>query len=146
MAALSSTGLRNGLLITGSFRTLLSGTGEIRIYAGPVPASADAATTGATLLVTIRKNGTDPITFSATATDGVLPKTVGEAWSGVNAATGSPSFYRLVLTADDNAASTTAVRLQDTVATAGAGINLTAASLTSGATQTLDYYTVALPV
>ena len=145
MTIKASTGLRNGTLATGSLRSLLNG-GRINIYAGAEPASADADLGGATLLcaVTVNSTGTG-INFDTAASGGVLQKAPGEVWSGVNAATGVASFYRHVAAGDAGDASTTAARLQGTIGIAGADLNLSSTSLTSGATQTIDYYSVALP-
>lgn len=145
MTIKASTGLRDGTLVTGSLRSLLNG-GRINIYAGAEPATADAALGGATLLcaVTVNSTGTG-INFDTTASGGVLQKAPGEVWSGVNAATGVASFYRHVAAGDAGDASTTAARLQGTIGIAGADLNLSSTSLTSGATQTIDYYSVALP-
>lgn len=139
-----STGLVNAMLSSGSLKSIFDPGSEIRIYDGPVPADADAAIGGATLLVTI-KNGSSGITFEATPSGGILEKNASETWGGTNVATGSPSFYRHVLTADDGALSTTAPRYQGTVAVAGADMNLTNSMLTSGAPQTLPAHAVALP-
>ncbi|MFM9922751.1 hypothetical protein VLK31_07155 [Variovorax sp. H27-G14] len=138
-----STGLRNYLLSTGSLKAALAG-GEIRIYSGTVPATADDAIGSAVLLVTIKNAGAG-INFDTAAAAGVLPKAPGETWTGVNVATNSSSFFRHVLAADTGASSTTAARIQGTCAVAGADLNLTSTSLTSGATQTIDSYTVAQP-
>lgn len=135
MAVKLSTALRNALLATSSFRGVFHGTSEIRIYAGPVPASADAATTGATLLVTIRKDGADPLGFEVSATDGVLLKAAAEAWEGTVDASGTASFYRLVLTADADDLSTTAPRQQGTVGVGGADLVVTSTALTASANQ-----------
>lgn len=140
-----STGLRNALLSSNNLKAIFDAGSEIRIYGGTVPADADAAIPGgATLLVTI-KNGSSGITFAAAAAGGVLEKSAAETWSGINVATGAPTFYRHVLTADAGAASTTAPRYQGNVGVAGADMNLTSSTLTSGATQTLDYHAVAIP-
>lgn len=138
-----STGLRNALLSGGSLKATLDG-GEIRIYSGTVPADADASIGSATLLVTI-KNGGSGINFASSAASGVLNKAAAETWSGTNAATGTASFFRHVLSADDGSSSSSAVRIQGTTAVAGADLNLTSVSLTSGATQTIDFYSVAMP-
>ncbi len=143
MSIKASTGLRTLLLGTSSLKTIFDAGSEIRIYSGPAPASADDAIGAATLLVTILAAG-DPITFGAAA-GGILPKNPSEVWSGVNVATGTPTFYRHVLTADDGSASSSAPRYQGSVGVVGADMNLTASTLTSGATQTLDYHAVALP-
>ncbi|MBY4612102.1 hypothetical protein K6M90_31490, partial [Rhizobium sp. 9T] len=109
-----STGLVNAMLASGSVKSIFDAGSEIRVYAGAVPADADAAIGGATLLVTI-KNGSSGITFEATPSAGVLEKNASETWSGTNVATGTPTFYRHVLTADDGTLSTTAPRYQGTV-------------------------------
>lgn len=138
-----STGLRNALLSGSSLKAALAG-GELRIYSGTVPATADDPIGSATLLSTI-KNGSAGINFDAAAASGVLNKDPSETWSGVNAASGAATFFRHVLSADSGASSTSAVRIQGTVAVAGADLNLTSAALTSGATQTIDFYSVAMP-
>ncbi|RST54105.1 hypothetical protein [Variovorax sp. DXTD-1] len=139
-----STGLVDAMLVSNSLKAIFDAGSEIRIFAGPVPLDADAATTGATLLVTI-KNGSSGITFEATPSGGILEKNPSETWGGTNVATGTPTFYRHVLTADANDASSTAPRYQGTVAVAGADMNLTNSTLTLGAPQTLPAHAVALP-
>lgn len=140
-----STGLRNGMLATGSFKSLMDGA-KLKIYAGTVPASADDALGGATLLCTISNNGTATgLTFDAAAVGGVLAKTPAEVWSGTNVAGGVATFYRLETAADDGSASTVFPRLQGTVGLAGADLNLSNTTLVSAAPQVIDYYTVALP-
>lgn len=138
-----STALRNALLSGSSLKAALAG-GELRIYSGPVPAAADDAIGSAVLLSTI-KNGSAGINFDAAAAGGVLGKAPAETWSGVNVAGGAASFFRHVLSADAGALSTTAPRIQGTVAVAGADLNLTSVALSSGATQTVDFYSVAMP-
>lgn len=136
-----STGLCNALLSSNSLKGIFDAGSEIRIYAGAVPASADDTIGSATLLCTI-KNGASGITFNSSASAGILEKNPSETWSGTNSASGVATFYRHVLTGDDNAASTSAPRYQGNVATVGADMNLTSTNLASGATQTLDYHAV----
>ena len=145
MALKASTGLRNTVLGGGSLKGALDG-GLIKIYAGAAPASADDAVGGATLLCTVSlaSAGTG-INFDAAAASGVISKAPGETWSGANAATGAAAWYRHVAPADDGTLSTTQARIQGTVAVAGADLNLSSVSLVSGATQTIDFYSVALP-
>ena len=141
----ASTGLRNKLLDTGSLKSIFN-LGFIKIYSGTVPADADAALGSATLLCTISVNSTGTgTTMEASASDGTLEKNAGEIWSGVNAASGTASFYRHVAAGDTGAASTTEARIQGSVGTAGADMNLTSTSLVAAATQTLDYYSINLP-
>jgi len=139
-----STGLRNKLLDTGSLATLMAG-GLIKIYSGTPPASADDAASGS-LLCTISLNSTGTgVNMASTATGGVLAKSTSETWSGVVALSGAATYYRHVAASDTGASSTTQARLQGEIATAGAELNLSSTTLTSGATQTVDYYSVALP-
>lgn len=140
-----STGLRNGVLATGSLRSLLNG-GTIKIYAGSPPATADAAVGAAVLLCTISLNSTATgITLDATAAGGVIPKTPAEIWSGVNAANGVAAWFRHVGPGDNGAESVTQPRIQGTVALSGAAVNLTSLNLTAGAPQPIDHYAVSWP-
>lgn len=148
MALKVSTGLRNGMLTTGSLQDQLA-AGFVKIYGGTVPTSADAALDigGAhTLLCTISNasSGTG-INLADAAVAGIVTKNTGEVWSGVNAASGTATFYRHVGSADTGVLSTTEPRIQGTVALAGADMNFSSVALSSGATQTIDYYTIALP-
>lgn len=145
MAIKVSTGLRNGALSTGSVKSLMDG-GKIKIYSGPVPATADAAIGSATLLCTVSLDSTATgVNFDTAAANGVLSKAPAEVWSGVNSNTGTPAWYRHVTSADDGTESTTAYRIQGTVGVAGADLNLSSNTLTEGATQTIDYYSIAWP-
>jgi hypothetical protein len=144
MTLKASTGLRNKILDTGSLKSTMA-LGFINIYAGTVPADADASIGSATLLCTISNNSTGTGLTLDTAAAGVLPKTSSETWSGVNAASGTASFYRHVAVGDDGTASTTQARLQGSVATSGAELNLTSTALSSGATQNVDFYSINLP-
>lgn len=139
-----STGLRNKLLDTGSLKATMD-LGSVKIYAGTVPASADDALGSATLLCTITQNSTATgISLDTAAVGGVIAKAA-EVWSGTNVASGTATFFRHVATGDDGTSSTTQARIQGTVGTAGADLNISSVSLTSGATQTIDFYNVALP-
>lgn len=145
--AKASTALRNKLLDTSPFRTVFN-LGFLKIYAGPVPASADDALIGGThtLLVTISNNSTGTgLTFAAAAANGAITKNLAETWSGVTIAAGLASFYRLVTAADTGGASTTEARLQGTIATSGADLNLTTVSLLVSTTYPVDAYSVSVP-
>lgn len=145
MTIKTSTGLRNKLLDTGSFKSVMA-LGFLKIYSGAVPADADAALGAATLLCTISVNSSGTgLSMDTSAAAGVLVKAPADIWSGVNAATGTASFYRHVAVSDDGTLSTTQARVQGLVATAGADMNLSSVSLVSAATQTVDFYSLALP-
>lgn len=139
-----STGLRNKLLDTNGLKTILA-LGFIDIYSGTAPSSPDDAATG-TKLCRISNNATATgLTFAASASGGVLSKNSSEVWSGTNLATGTAAYFRFVAAGDDATLSTTQARIQGDVAVVGADLNLSSVSLTSGATQTVDYFSVAMP-
>lgn len=144
MTLKTSTGLRNKILDTDSLKTVMA-LGFVNIYAGSEPATADAALGGATLLCVVSNNSTGTGLTLDTAAAGVLPKTPSEVWSGVNGASGAATFYRHVAVGDDGTLSTTQPRIQGSIATFGAELNLTSTTLTSGATQTIDFYSIAEP-
>lgn len=145
MGLKASTGLRNAVLSDNPLRTVMAG-GRINIYAGTEPATADDAVGGATLLCVISNNSTGTgINFDTAAVAGILSKAPAEVWSGINAATGTATWYRHVAVGDTGASSTTQPRIQGSINAAGGDMVLSNPALTSGATQTLDYYSVAWP-
>ena len=141
-----STGLRNALLDTASFKTTMDGC-TLKIYSGAVPATADAALSGNTLLseIFLNNDGVTGLTFNAAAVGGVLEKTTAESWEGTNAAAGTASFYRLELSGDTQGLSTSEKRVQGAVAVTGAELNLTSVALLLSASQKIDYYSIAIP-
>jgi len=146
MAIKLSTGMRNQLLSGGSFKAALD-DGLLYIYDGTPPADADAANSGNTLLCTVSLNSTGAgIDFDTAAASGVLAKAPAETWSGVNAATGTASFFRFTESGGTPAsASTTEKRIQGTIGVAGADLNLSSVALTISATQTVDFFNVTMP-
>jgi hypothetical protein len=144
MALQLSTGLRNQLLDTGSFRSIFN-LSFIDVYAGSVPANADAAISN-TKLVTYTNNATATgLTFAAAAAAGVITKTLAETWSGTSVAAGTATFWRLRTSSDTNALSTTFARMQGLIATAGGEINLPSAALLNATLYTLDTFSFTLP-
>jgi hypothetical protein len=94
MAVQLSSGLRDHMLVTGSFKSALDG-GVLRIYAGTVPATADADISGNTLLCTISNNAAGTgINFETTVAAGVLTKAAAEVWRGQIVANGTPAELR----------------------------------------------------
>ena len=144
----ASTGLRHAMLDTGSLKSSLDG-GTVKLYAGPAPLTADDAlnSQGAnTLLCTITDDGgAGTLTMETAATGGGLPKLASQVWKGTNAASGTASFFRFVASGDDGLLSTTQVRLQGTIATAGADMNISDVNLTAAAEQAVDFFVVGLP-
>lgn len=147
MTIKASTGLRNKLLDTNPFKTIFN-LGFLNIYAGPEPATADAALVGGThtLLCAISNNNTATgITFAASASSGAITKNLSETWSKAAVATGTAAFFRLVAAGDTGASSTTEARVQGSVGTSGADLNLTTVSLVSATIYTVDSFSITLP-
>lgn len=144
MALKLSTGVRNGMLDSADLKTQMDG-GLIKVYDGTVPATADAALSGNTLLCTFSLNSTGAgINFDTTATGDTLAKAPAEVWAGDPAATGTATFYRHVGAGDDGTLSTTQPRIQGQV---GPGHEMILATnvFTVGVNRELDFYTITLP-
>ena len=140
-----STGLRIALAVTGSLKSALDG-GFVRIYSGAVPASADAALGGATLLneTSVGGDGT-PLTFESAAPFGVLKKAVAENWTGNNLGGGTPTFFRYVLDGDIGDASSSAVRFQGTAGPLGSDMFISTLPLVSGQPQSFAQFELTIP-
>jgi hypothetical protein len=131
---------------TGLSTSLIGG--QILIYSGTPPNTADDAVGSVgtnILLCTITAGGAGtPITMG-TPSAAVVAKTSTESWLGTNVATGVASFYRHQLQSDTGTADGAALRVQGTIAVNGADLNLTSTSLSTGAVQTVDYYSISFP-
>ncbi len=144
MAVKTSTGLRNAMMVTDSFKTLMDGC-TLKIYAGAVPVSADNPAGSLLCTMTVGNDGTTPLTFHGTATNGVVVKSQIESWSGTVSATGTASYYRLETSADDQTQSDVFHRVQGNVDVAGSDMNFTSVALVQNAIQNLDFYSIVLP-
>ena len=141
-----STGLRNGMLSTSSFKALVDGS-RLYLYAGTEPATADAAIGSATLLATLTESGdgTTGLTFG-TASAGVISKATAEVWSTTSITTGGvAALWRLQASGDTGDASTSAVRVQGSIGGVDADMLLGNTTLVSGEPFSLSYFNVALP-
>lgn len=115
-----------------------AGAGTLVCYSGSVPADADTALTGQTVLVTI--------TFSDPAYDGAVDDTPGAlataditpALSAVIAASGTASFFRQF---DSDSTCIT----QGTVGTAAADLIVDTVTFTAGVTFTIESLTMFMP-
>lgn len=132
--------------LDGGFLILFSGT--------PVPATAaDAIPGGGAALAKITKNGDGAtgLTFE-TPTTGTMAKTAAEVWKclGANVASGTPTFFRWVLGADDGtgAAGGSDVRFQGTIGTDPNTYDLvlSAPTLTSGTDVPIDSFSLFFPL
>lgn len=137
MGALFGATLANGMLVTGALNALLSG-GSILVFSGTPPAKPDDATSGNTLLVTI-KNGAAGVTWENSVVNGVMDKTAAETWSGTAVGTGTASFYRYVVGTDTGTGAAAAgnYRIQGSVGTASADMVLGSTTITTGDTVNL---------
>ena len=141
-----SSGLRDHMLITGSFKSGLDG-GVLKIYAGAMPATADADSSALTVLCTISLDATGTgITFGSTVTAGVLTKNTGEIWRGLIGSNGTATFLRFMSIGDTGTLSTSAKRVQGTVGVVGADLNFSNITFVSGNYKVIDSLNVTLPV
>lgn len=141
-----STGLRNHLLATGSFKSAVDGT-VIKIYSGLEPATADAALSDNELLCVITKNGdgVTGLTLAVEAAGGQITKNTNEVWEGEIIANGRATFFRQEALNDPGGPSTTAIRLQGTVGTVLGDINFSDVDFVVGDSKRLNYYVAAMP-
>jgi hypothetical protein len=144
-----STGLRNALAGTTGFAAAMA-NGVIEIYSGSQPATADSAVTG-TLLGTVTLNSgaftpgspTNGLTFAAAAGGAVSKSGV---WSFNGSANGTAGWFRFKGNAvDAGGISTTALRLDGSVAVSGSDLSLTNITVATGAPNTIDVFTWTQP-
>ncbi|WP_029459687.1 hypothetical protein [Solidesulfovibrio alcoholivorans] len=150
MALRLSTGLRNKLLGTSGFKSIMQ-YGVIRLFPGVQPSSADDAE-GATPLLEITVSsgtfspgtGENGLNFDDPV-DGACAKAAAEVWSGVASATGTAGWFRFYATDRTTGADTTHARFDGSVSTSGAQLNMSSTAITAGATTTIDSFTVTMP-
>jgi hypothetical protein len=118
--------------------------GFLEIYSGAQPSSANDAPTG-TLLCTIYSNGTSEGLTCDDAVSGQISKAAAETWSGTSTATGTAGWFRLKAAGDGGASSQTDERLDGSVATSGAQLNMSSTTITSGAVQTISTFAITMP-
>ena len=140
-----STGLRTGMLQDTSFKAALDG-GHLRIFSGPVPATADDPETGELLMeLTVGGDGGTGLSFGIAAA-GAISKSDAEVWmtSSINE-TGTISHFRFVSSSDTGELSSTEPRVQGSAGLVGTDMTLTNLSVTAGLPWTLNFFTVGLP-
>lgn len=108
-------------------------SGKLRIYSGSVPANADAALGGATLLAELTMNAT---AFGAASGGTITANSITADTSADN--TGTASFFR-VLQSDG-----TTVVYQGTVSTSGADLNLNSTTINAGVQVQVTSLTLSL--
>ena len=126
--------------------------GVLRIYSGSQPSSPDSAVSGTLLLEISESAGA----FAAGAFDnglefgdaasGAISKASSETWQDAGLASGTAGWFRFVANATDaGAASTTLPRIDGSIGTSGADLNMSSTAITTGATYTIDSFTLTLP-
>lgn len=150
MALRLSTGLRDALLGTESFKDIMA-AGVIRVFSGVQPSSADDAEASTVLLEITVSSGTftagsatNGLNFG-TPTSGIIAKSSSEVWSGAASTSGTAGWFRFYANDMTTGASTTAARFDGSVSTSGAQLNMSATAITAGATTTIDSFTVTMP-
>jgi len=135
----------------GSLKDIMR-NGVLKIYSGSQPALGDTAYSG-TLLCTITESSgaftpgseANGLEFGDEAS-GYVEKCADETWSGVASATGTAGWFRFYANATDaGALSTTLPRIDGSIGTSGADLNMSSTAITSGATYTIDSFKLTLP-
>lgn len=151
MALRLSTGLRDGMLNATGMKEAFT-DGVLYIFSGPQPSSADAAATGTVLAIITESGGaftpgspTNGLEFDAPVS-GTVSKAAAETWVGDGVAADSAGWFRLMGNATDNlGSSTTLPRIDGSVGTSGADLNLGNISIEVGVPVTIDVFSFTLP-
>ena len=127
--------------------------GILRVYSGSQPATADAAATGTCLVEITVASGAWVAGAEANGLEfddesaGTLTKCADETWSGVADNTGTAGWFRLYANPTDAALlSTVLPRIDGSVGTSGANLNMSSTSIVALATYTIDTFTFTLPL
>ena len=134
----------------GSLRDALQ-NGVIRVYSGSQPATADTAFSG-TLLFTVTVGSGAWVAGSeanglelGVAASGEIEKD-SDTWSGVGVAAGTAGWFRMMGNATDaSGASTTLPRIDGSVGTSGADLNMSSTTIAISSTYTIDSFKFTLP-
>lgn len=143
MAFKFSSELRRQQCVGGSLKSILDG-GIVRVYSGPVPASADSGLLESNVTLCDITNGEEGLTFEATANNATLTKSLSEVWQGNNAENGVATFFRFIMPTDSGLMSSTEVRIQGSVGGPSSDLTISNATLIKGAPQRLEYFAIAL--
>ncbi len=146
-----STGLRNMMAgsvgFTGAFDN-----GVIYIYSGSQPLSADNAVSG-TLLGIVSVDAL-PFSFGSPTNalgwdapvSGVVAKAAAEDWRFEGITNGTAGWFRLMgNTSDSLGSSTTLARMDGSIGTANADMNLSNITITTAAPNTIDVFQFTIP-
>lgn len=150
-----SSGLRDAILggsSSDSVQHLLEGC-VLRIFSGTQPTSSDLTEATSTLLAEISLNGagfspgtpsTNGLSFDDPA-NGAIPKASAETWQGDGIADGNAGWFRLYASVRTVGASTTAVRLDGTIASSGGELTMSNNLIAVGTPVIINTFDIALP-
>lgn len=132
---LVSTGFKSLLLGPQSFAQIFAG-GELRLFAGGRPASANRAQ-GANLIGTVRR--VDPLNtgLQFVLVDSYVIKPPQDVWQLLAQTNGTVAWWRLVALGDTGTDSTTAARIDGDIGTAAAPSDMTLSLVNFNANQAL---------
>ena len=143
MALRLSTGLRQALITTDDFKSLMDG-GFLDIYSGSQPTNADAIETGTLLCsITTGTAGTAGITFG-TAASGILPKSA-DGWQGTVLVAGVAGWARLYGPGKTTGTNGTAYRMDMNAGLSGADLVLSHTNLVADTIQTVKTFSITQP-
>lgn len=135
----------------GSLKDLFR-NGILDIFSGTQPATADATESGTKLCRITLSSGafvegtaTNGINLGA-AESGIIGKDSSEVWSGVGLVRGTAGWFRFYDNTGTTRASTTAVRLDGSIATTGAQMNMSNTTITESATTTISSVAITDPM
>jgi hypothetical protein len=136
----------------GSLKDIMK-DGVLRIYSGSQPADADTATAGTLLLEISVDAGAfvagafgNGLEFENDPTGGEIEKASGETWQDIGLAAATAGWFRFYANPTDaGGASTTLPRIDGSVGTSGADLNMSNTTIAVGATYTIDSFKLTLP-
>jgi len=128
--------------------------GILYIYSGSQPATADTAASGTNLVKITESSGVWGAGAEANGLEfgdysaGTLSKCADETWSGVGiGGGGTAGWFRLCANPTDALAlSTELPRIDGSIGTSGANLNMSSTTIVDAATYTIDTFTLTLPL
>lgn len=142
---LFSTGFKAAILGSSSFAAIFKG-GEIRLFAGGRPASANDAEPGSPIGVITRISDISPGLQFAQANDYVI-KPPSDRWVLTTMLAATPTWWRLIAAGDDATASVKAPRIDGDVGLNNAlnDLTLQGSALASGVELSIDTFLFTFP-
>lgn len=149
-----STGLRNALLSSNDFKTAFAG-GVLEIYTGSVPSSANSAVTSSAIVKITASGATHTASSASTAgglsfssaSSGAIAKSSAQTWKDSSASSGTAAWFCLYDNSHTKSVSSagTVVRLQGSCGVGSGDLRMSNTSIASGATITIDTFTITMP-